>query len=48
MYVDFLTGLDGAIEMYCHPFPTTEEAFNKLNGGTLFVQSDFDDAYLQV
>uniref|UniRef100_A0A7I4XT76 RNA-directed DNA polymerase n=1 Tax=Haemonchus contortus TaxID=6289 RepID=A0A7I4XT76_HAECO len=45
---DFSTGLNDALLLHRHPLPTAEDVFTKLNGGTVFSQIDFADAYLQV
>ncbi|KAK6735150.1 hypothetical protein RB195_018375 [Necator americanus] len=45
---DFSTGLNDALQLYQHPLPTAEDVFTKLNGGQLFTQIDFAEAYLQV
>ncbi|PIO71364.1 reverse transcriptase [Teladorsagia circumcincta] len=45
---DFSTGLNDALQLHQHPLPTAENVFTKLNGGTVFSQIDFVDAYLQV
>ncbi|PIO74864.1 integrase core domain protein [Teladorsagia circumcincta] len=45
---DFSTGLNDALQLHRHPLPTAEDVFTKLNGGTVFSQIDFADAYLQV
>ncbi|CDW58685.1 Gag Pol polyprotein [Trichuris trichiura] len=45
---DFSTGLNDALEMHQYPLPTPEDIFSTLNGGTVFSQIDFSDAYLQI
>ena len=45
---DFSTGLNDALQLHQHPLPTAEDVFTKLNGGQLFTQIDFAEAYLQV
>ncbi|KIH51998.1 integrase core domain protein, partial [Ancylostoma duodenale] len=45
---DFSTGLNDALMLHQHPLPTPDDVFTKLNGGTVFTQLDFPDAYLQV
>ncbi|EPB73411.1 reverse transcriptase [Ancylostoma ceylanicum] len=45
---DFSTGLNRALEDYEYPIPIPEDIFASLNGGTMFSQIDFSDAYLQV
>ncbi|EPB76328.1 reverse transcriptase [Ancylostoma ceylanicum] len=45
---DFSTGLNKALEDYEYPIPIPEDIFASLNGGTMFSQIDFSDAYLQV
>ncbi|KHJ76150.1 hypothetical protein OESDEN_24231, partial [Oesophagostomum dentatum] len=45
---DFSTGLNDALQLHQHPLTTAEEVFTKLNGGQLFTQIDFAEAYLQV
>ncbi|KHJ86733.1 hypothetical protein OESDEN_13508 [Oesophagostomum dentatum] len=45
---DISTGLNDALQLHQHPVPTAEEVFTKLNGGQLFTQIDFTEAYLQV
>ena len=45
---DFSTGLNDSLMLHQHPLPTAEDIFTKLNGGTVFSQIDFADAYLQV
>ncbi|KFD63475.1 hypothetical protein M514_08570 [Trichuris suis] len=45
---DFSTGLNDALEMHQYPPPTPEDIFSTLNGGTVFSQIDFSDAYLQI
>ncbi|XGW25993.1 hypothetical protein V3C99_006978 [Haemonchus contortus] len=45
---DYSTGLNDALMLHQHPLPTPEDVFAKLNGGTIFTQIDFADAYLQV
>ncbi|KAK6764772.1 hypothetical protein RB195_024918 [Necator americanus] len=45
---DFSTGLNDALQLHQHPLPTAENVFTKLNGGQLFTQIDFAEAYLQV
>ncbi|EYC37500.1 hypothetical protein Y032_0784g2333 [Ancylostoma ceylanicum] len=45
---DFSTGLNDALMLHQHPLPTSDDVFTKLNGGTIFTQLDFADAYLQV
>ncbi|KHJ76848.1 hypothetical protein OESDEN_23532 [Oesophagostomum dentatum] len=45
---NFSTGLNDALQLPQHPLPTAEEVFTKLNGGQLFTQIDFAEAYLQV
>uniref|UniRef100_A0A5S6QM53 RNA-directed DNA polymerase n=1 Tax=Trichuris muris TaxID=70415 RepID=A0A5S6QM53_TRIMR len=45
---DFSTGLNDALEMHQYPLPSPEDIFSTLNGGTMFSQLDFSDAYLQV
>uniref|UniRef100_A0A5S6QHW2 Reverse transcriptase domain-containing protein n=1 Tax=Trichuris muris TaxID=70415 RepID=A0A5S6QHW2_TRIMR len=42
------TGLNDALEMHQYPLPTPEDVFTTLNGGTVFSQIDFSDAYLKV
>ena len=34
--------------LHQHPLPTADDIFTKLNGGMVFSQIDFADAYLQV
>ncbi|KFD65086.1 hypothetical protein M514_22803 [Trichuris suis] len=34
--------------MHQYPLPTPEDIFSTLNGGTVFSQIDFSDAYLQI
>ncbi|KHJ97663.1 hypothetical protein OESDEN_02354 [Oesophagostomum dentatum] len=43
---EFVADLKKALHQ--HPLPTAEEVFTKLNGGQLFTQIDFAEAYLQV
>ncbi|PIO72744.1 integrase core domain protein [Teladorsagia circumcincta] len=45
---DYSTGLNDALMLHQHPLPTPDDVFTKLNGGTVFTQIDFADAYLQV
>ncbi|KAK6764580.1 hypothetical protein RB195_024779 [Necator americanus] len=45
---DFSTGLNDALQLHQHPLPTAANVFTKLNGGQLFTQIDFAEAYLQV
>ncbi|KHJ91644.1 reverse transcriptase [Oesophagostomum dentatum] len=45
---DFSTGLNDALQLHQHPLPTAEKVFTKLNGGQVFTQIDFAEAYLQV
>ncbi|KHJ77539.1 reverse transcriptase, partial [Oesophagostomum dentatum] len=45
---DFSTGLNDALQLHQHPLPTAEDVFTKLNGGQLFTQIDFAEAYVQV
>ncbi|KAK6754871.1 hypothetical protein RB195_013696 [Necator americanus] len=45
---DFSTGLNDVLQLHQHPLPTAEDVFTKLNGGQLFGQIDFAEAYLQV
>ncbi|KHJ98587.1 hypothetical protein OESDEN_01423 [Oesophagostomum dentatum] len=44
----FSTGLNDALQLQQHPLPTVEEVFTKLDGGQLFTQIYFAEAYLQV
>ncbi|KHJ91396.1 transposase [Oesophagostomum dentatum] len=43
---DFSTELNDALQLHQHPLPTAEEVFTKPNGGQLFTQIDFAEAYL--
>lgn len=45
---DFSTGLNKALEEYEYPLPIPDDIFASLNGGSVFSQIDFSDAYLQV
>ncbi|KAK6743719.1 hypothetical protein RB195_010799 [Necator americanus] len=45
---DFSTELNDALQLHQHPLPTAEDVFTKLNGGQLFTQIDFAEAYLEV
>ena len=45
---DFSTGLNDALELHQYPLPLPEDIFTTLNGGQIFSQIDFADAYLQV
>ena len=45
---DFSTGLNAALKDYHNPLPSTEEVFNKLNGGKIFLKIDLSEAYLQI
>ncbi|KHJ88656.1 reverse transcriptase, partial [Oesophagostomum dentatum] len=45
---DFSTGLNDTLQLHQHPLSTAEDVFTKLNGGQLFTQIDFTEAYLQV
>jgi hypothetical protein len=46
--VDYSTGLNDAVQLHQHPLPVPEDIFATLNGGHVFSQIDFSDAYLQV
>jgi transposase InsO family protein len=46
--VDYSTGLNDALQLHQHPLPVPEDIFATLNGGHVFSQIDFSDAYLQV
>ncbi|CAD6192992.1 unnamed protein product [Caenorhabditis auriculariae] len=48
MCADFSTGLNDALMLHQHPLPTAEDVFNKLNGGQLYTQINFADAYLHI
>ncbi|EYB85315.1 hypothetical protein Y032_0300g1795 [Ancylostoma ceylanicum] len=43
---DFFTGLNDAVMSHQHPLPTPDDVFTKLNGGRVFTQLGFADAYL--
>ena len=45
---DFSTGLNDSLMLHRHPLPTMDDVFTKLNGGTVFSQIDFAEAYHQV
>ena len=45
---DFSTGLNAALKDYHYPLPSSEEVFNKLNGGKVFSKIDLSEAYLQI
>ena len=45
---DFSTGLNDSLMLHRHPLPTMDDVFTKLNGGTVFSQVDFAEAYHQV
>ena len=45
---DFSTGLNNALVDYEYPLPLPEDIFASLDGGVVFSQIDFSDAYLQV
>lgn len=45
---DFSTGLNDALELHRYPLPLPEDIFATLNGGRVFSQLDFADAYLQI
>ena len=45
---DFSTGLNDSLMLHRHPLPTMNDVFTKLNGGTVFSQIDFAEAYHQV
>ena len=44
----FSTWLNAALKDYHYPFPSLEEAFEKLNGGKVFSKIDLFEAYLQI
>jgi len=46
--VDYLTGLNEALPVHQHPLPVPVDVFATPNGGQVFLQIDFSDAYLQV
>uniref|UniRef100_A0A7I4Z6K6 Reverse transcriptase domain-containing protein n=1 Tax=Haemonchus contortus TaxID=6289 RepID=A0A7I4Z6K6_HAECO len=45
---DFSSRLNDALLSHRHSLPTAEDVFTELNGGTIFSQIDFADAFLQV
>ena len=45
---DFSTGLNDSLKDHDYPLPVPDDIFASLNGGTVFSQIDFKDAYLQV
>lgn len=45
---DFSTRLNAVLKDYHYPLPTSEEIFNKLNGGKVFSKMDLREAYLQI
>jgi hypothetical protein len=45
---DYSTGLNEALQLHQHPLPVAEDVFATLNGGHVFSQIDFSNAYLQV
>jgi hypothetical protein len=45
---DFSTGLNDALQSDSYPLPLPDDIFATLNGGKIFSQIDFADAYLQV
>jgi len=46
--VDFSVGFNYAVQVHQHPLPVPEDIFATLNGGHVFSQMDFSNAYLQV
>jgi hypothetical protein len=46
--VDYSTGLNEALQLHQNSLPVLEDIFAILNGGHVFSQIDFSDAYLQV
>ena len=45
---DYSTGLNDSLEPNRYPLPLPDDIFATLNGGQVFSQIDFSDAYLQV
>ena len=45
---DFSIGLNAVLKDYHYPLPSSEEVFNKLNGGKVFSKIDLSKAYLQI
>ena len=45
---DFSTELNNALKDYHYPFPSPEEIFAKLSGGTFFQKSILSGTYLQI
>ena len=45
---DFSTGFNDALQDHHYPLPSSEEIFDKLNGGKLFSKIDLSNAYLQI
>ena len=48
VWADFSTRLSAALKDYHYPLPSSEEVFNKLNGGNVFSKIDLSSAYLQI
>jgi hypothetical protein len=44
--VDYSTGLNDALQLHQHPLPVPHDFFTTHNGGHVFSQTDFSDAYL--
>ena len=45
---DFSTGLNAALKDKHYPLPSTEEVFDKLDGGKVFSKIDLSATYLQI
>ena len=45
---EFSTGLNAAPKDYHYPLPSSEEVFNKLNGGRVFSKIDLSEAHLYI